>query len=471
MTDSCPFGFRIVGATSERRRLVDAAAALAGYAACDAKAEVQREGYLSAFQYGADFRGHLESTGSTRDFGGACWSPWLWFDLDNEDLHYSHQDAGALAAFLVERFDIDSGDLLIFFSGSKGFHIGLPTCWWSPSPATDFHRSARRFAENLAALASVTIDTGVYDPVRAFRAPNSRHPKTGLHKRRLTLDELLGPLDAILESARAPAPFAVPTPTRTIDQAVADWQDAADQVAKEAEAKAARRAAAGGTPTLNRATLDFIRDGAGTGDRHRLLFSAAANLAEFGCPVSLAFALLEESALDSGLPPREVRRQVDCGLAFANSTTLQHASESPFDTLVEKPPEAATSDSRGSEGQLCQPLTTVPDSTPPDVQAALAKLWQTAPTPVPKIDQGEAMPPSTVDAQGFDWRTGRQTSLAELPPLPPPSPPPGARLYLIDRAMRPCSPAAAYCWTWEGAGRWYHTAEYPIPESAKEGNP
>ena len=65
---------------------------------------------------------------------------------------------------------------------------------------------------------------------------------------------------------------------------------------------------------LNRATLEFIRDGAGTGDRHRLLFSAAANLAEFGCPQSLAEALLCESALDSGLSPSEVRRQIACGL-------------------------------------------------------------------------------------------------------------------------------------------------------------
>jgi hypothetical protein len=58
--------------------------------------------------------------------------------------------------------------------------------------SADFHRTARRFAERLAELAAVTIDAGVYDRVRAFRAANCRHPKTGLHKRRLTLDELAG---------------------------------------------------------------------------------------------------------------------------------------------------------------------------------------------------------------------------------------------------------------------------------------
>ena len=54
--------------------------------------------------------------------------------------------------------------------------------------------------------------------------------------------------------------------------------------------------------------------GAGAGDRHRLLFSAAANLGESGCPVELAHELLREAALDSGLSPSETKRQIDCGL-------------------------------------------------------------------------------------------------------------------------------------------------------------
>ena len=45
------------------------------------------------------------------------------------------------------------------------------------------------------------------------------------------------------------------------------------------------------------------------------MFSAAANLAEFGCPVELAHELLTEAALDSGLSPSETRRQIDCGLS------------------------------------------------------------------------------------------------------------------------------------------------------------
>jgi len=437
------FAFRIVGGCYEARRLVDAAAALAGYAACDDRAEVHREAYLSAFQFGEDFRRLLLDAGSTAGYSGPCWSPWVWFDLDADELHYAHQDAGALAAFLVERYGINPGALLLFFSGSKGFHLGLSTALWSPSPAADFHRTARHFAERLAELASVTIDTGVYDKVRAFRAPNSKHPKSGLHKRRLSLDELLGPLDAILELAKRPAPFAVPAPTGTSETAAADWQAAIALVAQEAEAKAARRAAGNGSPTLNKATLLFIREGAAAGDRHRLLFSAAANLAELGCTPALAVALLEESALDSGLPPKDVRRGIECGLAAVPSPlspapTLPLAPEStqaaPDGSTVKKPSESATGDSEGSEGQSCQQLTGATDSPPSADLAQLAKLWQSSPAPkTATADPGEAVPPlsPTIDAQGLDWATGKQTTPQQttpLPPLPAPLPPlpPGA---------------------------------------------
>ena len=166
-----PYGFRIVGPTWEARRVVDAAAALAGYAACDARAEVQREAYLSAFQFGEDFRRLLKETGSTAGYSGPCWSPWLWWDVDAEgDLARAQAESEALADVLVNRYQVDAGDLLAFFSGSKGFHLGLSTVFWSPAPSVDFHRVARRFAEYVAELAGVAIDNGVYDKVRAFRA-------------------------------------------------------------------------------------------------------------------------------------------------------------------------------------------------------------------------------------------------------------------------------------------------------------
>jgi hypothetical protein len=312
-----PYGFRIVGATDKGRDWVKARPAFLAYASCDPRAQTDREAFLSAFCYGADFLDYLEETGSTKGYNGPCWAPFLWWDIDNEDdPARALADARKLVGTILDRYRaLNDDDLLLFFSGSKGYHIGLPTSLWAPEPSTEFNAIARRFAEGFAGIVGATIDTGVYSKVQAFRAPNSWHPKTGLHKRRLSHDELLHLTDdRIRQLAEKPEPFEVPTPTATSEVAARDWADAAALVRQEAEAKQQRRAA-DGTPTLNRLTTDFIRDGADKGDRHRRLFSAAANLAEFGCPPALAHALLTEAALDCGLAPSDVRRQIECGLA------------------------------------------------------------------------------------------------------------------------------------------------------------
>ena len=313
MTDR--LGYRIVGPCSGERRLVNWLAAFAGYATLDDRIDFNHEGYLSAFTFGPDFRLHLDATHSTAGFEGACGGEFVWFDIDRTDLELARRDAARLALRLVERFAVADDCLLIFFSGAKGFHIGLPTLIWGPPPSLVFNRVARRFADELAASVNVGIDAGTYAKVQAFRAPNSRHPKTGLHKRALTLDELVGlSVGRIQGLAGMPEPFDLPEPTTGNEQAAVDWQTAMQAVEDEGAA-AAERKATGGPKRLIRGTLDFIRQGATPGDRHRALFSAAANLAEFNCPPDLAHQLLTESALDSGLSPSETRRQIDCGLS------------------------------------------------------------------------------------------------------------------------------------------------------------
>jgi len=225
-SDNCQLGFRIVGNCTGERRLVDWQAAFAGYCQCDERAEVNREAYLSAFTFSDEFGEHLRATRSTKGYAGRCGAPWLWFDIDAEgQLEHATTQARRLCAGVGERYGIDGDAMLIFFSGSKGFHAGLPMA-------------------------------------------------------------LMGaPLRAVEQEAKALA-----------------------------ERRIALRESNGADATLNRQTLAFIVEGATQGDRHRLLFSAAANLAEFGCPAALAHALLSEPGLDSGLAPKEVRRQIDCGL-------------------------------------------------------------------------------------------------------------------------------------------------------------
>lgn len=312
----CRFGFRVLGAITEPRRLIEHAAAFRGHAECDPKAELHRECYLSAFQFGDDFAAWLDAHDSTKSYAGPCWAAWLWLDVDRTDLDDATRDARRLAAFAVDRWRLNDDDLLLFFSGAKGFHIGLPLSRCGAlAPSTAFNSQCRRLAERLAREAAVTIDDGVFDRVRLFRAPNSWHPKTGRHKRRLAFDELLNVTTAgIVERSAEPSPFELPDPPPPHPQALDDWRQTGEELVRQVADLAERRTTSTGPARLNRSTLAFIRDGATVGDRHRMLYSAARNLAEFGCPPNLAHELLTEAALDSGLPPAEVRRQITCGL-------------------------------------------------------------------------------------------------------------------------------------------------------------
>jgi hypothetical protein len=295
--------------------LVDWPSAFLACCQCDPKAELERESYLSAFQFAVEFKRHLEANLSTKGYRGAAWASWLWLDVDREDLQQSLNDARRLVAGLLDRYRLGDEELLRFFSGNKGFHIGLPTSLWEPSPSVDFPMQCRKLAEEIAQQCQVAVDLSVYDHVRAFRAPNSRHPKTGRHKRFLEAGELMHlALERILELASVPEPFELPTMPGPNACAAADWIAATAAVEQSQCAMMKGRSAGDRRLTLNRSTLDFIREGASNGERATRLFSAAANLGEYGCSFDLAFALLSEAARDSGLPPREVKRQIESGL-------------------------------------------------------------------------------------------------------------------------------------------------------------
>lgn len=320
------FGFRVVGNVFETRRLTTQAAAFGAALSLDCRSELEREQYVSNFSFADDFKEHLQATGSTAGFAGPCWSRWLAFDIDREnDLEAATRDARKLAAFVADRWRLEGDDLLLFFSGSKGFHVLAPlAAAGSPPPSIDFADTSRRLAEHLAGAVGVEIDKSIYDRQRLFRSPNSRHPKTGLRKRPLLFDELLAVKpSAIRERAVEPLAVELPPPPRPTDQAVSDWRRAAEESSSR---RALRSKTNGGGEAatvgrLNRATLALIRDGAPPGERHARLFSAAANLAELGSPLRLALELLTEPALDCGLSPADARRTITNGHEHGGKST------------------------------------------------------------------------------------------------------------------------------------------------------
>jgi hypothetical protein len=245
---------------------------------------------------------------------------WLFWDIDRaDDLSLALSDARRLAGAILDRYrELDDDDLLVFLSGGKGMHVGIPTVW-HPEPSLQFNAVAKFFCLDLAESAKLGIDPTIYSKTRLFRAPNSKHPKTGLFKRRLSLDELthLKP-EAIVDLARHPVPFRIPSGPALCLVAADDWAKARQMVERQAERHAAPRHGGG---KLSAFVRRFIRDGELDSDRRAVsTFRAAAELSELyeshGFD-ALAHTLLTDAALDSGLSPSEVKRQIDSGLSYA----------------------------------------------------------------------------------------------------------------------------------------------------------
>jgi hypothetical protein len=313
-------GFRVEGPPDGPRRRTHYETAADAYRTCDPRAVNGTEAYISHFRFNDAMADYLATHGSTKGFAGHTWASGIAFDIDRETIDAALADTRTLLNSLESVHGVPPECLLVYFSGRKGFHIETPTRLWEPPPSAAFHRISREFASQIAVGAGVTIDTGVYDAVRLLRPPNSRHPKTRLFKRWLPADKLIAlTAEDCMALAEKPCPFDWPIVEGSPHMLTAVWDAAAAAVAAQDEAVAQRRAdiAAGkATAKVNNLTRRLLAgDPVEEGQRHKRIYSAAANLAELGVPLHAVHELLTEAGRDSGLPPRDVFRAIENGHA------------------------------------------------------------------------------------------------------------------------------------------------------------
>lgn len=311
-------GAYVWGAPTEPRALVRHDDLLSAYAdGVMADRDEDREAYLSHYVYGAEMVTHYAAhRHSVAGYVGPCWARWLVLDIDRADPIGALADARRLVAAIRNRYGTE--DVPVWFSGAKGYHVALELLH-APPPSVDFPRVARSLAEAIARAARVTIDTAIYDAAHIIRLPNTRHPRTGLFKRRIDADALFAlDADGIRRHAAHPAGDGIPTAGAPSAQLAADWRDAERDAARATVTRAAARRDAGPADArAPRYLVDMLRFGVREGERHATLFRCSAWLAEQGAPPSLVAALLTESGCDSGLSPADVSRQIACGIAHA----------------------------------------------------------------------------------------------------------------------------------------------------------
>lgn len=148
------------------------------------------DAYSTLFRFDKRYQELYQKTKSVRGANQfECWSDFVVWDIDAPNLTDATIDAQALVRGLSS-FGILQ-QLLIFFSGAKGFHILIPSQLFGLKPSVTLPQEIKTVCQNLAALFGISIDDKIYNSNRLWRLPDSKHSKTGYFKTLLPTDKFL----------------------------------------------------------------------------------------------------------------------------------------------------------------------------------------------------------------------------------------------------------------------------------------
>lgn len=150
------------------------------------------EAYTSLFVYKEDVVDYIKNNISVKTklpsiegYVGEVSAKYLWIDIDVEG---NLQLATKYMLDLVDRIEREYGltykSLSVWFSGNKGFHIGIPTkCFGADEFCGDILPQAfKLMVKILLNKSEVGVDFKIYNTTRIFRCMYSLHPKSQLYK-------------------------------------------------------------------------------------------------------------------------------------------------------------------------------------------------------------------------------------------------------------------------------------------------
>jgi len=139
---------------------------------------------------------------------GECFGNWP-FDFDHaEDISIAQSQCLRVYDILV-KMGVNSKNILLYFSGCKGFHLELDYRAYMNEPAFDLHLIYRELYKKLEKSIKPekhksTMDGSIYSIRHMWRYPNTRHSQSGLYCIPLTYEELKLPYEKIFELAKKP---------------------------------------------------------------------------------------------------------------------------------------------------------------------------------------------------------------------------------------------------------------------------
>ena len=214
----------------------------------------------------------------------------LYLDFDDDDVegHYLEERSDVYRAvqLLSKWFKVPVEQVMLYFSGSKGFHVIIPHEVFGWAPSVDLNTKLKCVMTQIQKeLGTGRIDGRIYDRKRLFRIPNSINGKSGLYKIPLTLDELMkiSSYEELKQIASKPklAMFPVPAYSKESQEAFEEWIQAHQEQKYTRRHTRAMKVPEGGRSLLP-CVEAILRDGVGEGSRNNTAVAIASSILQSG---------------------------------------------------------------------------------------------------------------------------------------------------------------------------------------------
>lgn len=154
------------------------------------------ECYNSMFNFSDDIIEHVKvfeeqnKYKSVTGYSGECGMNFLWIDIDTdsessakENIARTIEETKRIVVNLDIKYGLTYDKVPIYFSGNKGFHIGISAKCFGADEfySENLPKIAKAFVREISDNSKL-VDYPIYNTTRIFRTPMSRHSKSGLYK-------------------------------------------------------------------------------------------------------------------------------------------------------------------------------------------------------------------------------------------------------------------------------------------------
>ena len=248
-----------------------------------------RDCYRSYYRHPEAFREYVRKNKTVSGWDGEVYTDFLWMDIDYTDLDEALEKVKRIIGRLEVVFDIPRSTLRLYFSGSKGFHVGIDTRLFNMKPSRAVPAQCKALAAEFAG--DVDIDLAIYDRVRIFRLSNTINTKSGLYKIPLTWQEIdtltIDEIKALATERREAINFDVEVNEGVLAYMLEEVKETAPSKT-ESHAPQIKKRSLHGTKIC----LWQLLHGVGQGVRDEAAIRLAADYAKKGMPAEITLSML-----------------------------------------------------------------------------------------------------------------------------------------------------------------------------------